>query len=561
MRSDFFVMKSIEIYCKNSDTQRAFPMGITLEEIAAEMDIRLTLPVCGALVNNKLKELSFAVVKSKSVEFVDLLHPDGRRMYIRSLLFVLYAAVREVFPDVLLDIEHGISKGYYGELRGLGRPLNESDVFAIQQEMQKIISRDFPFEKRGLPTEEAVAVFRKQGLEHKARLFEQQGTLYSYVYFMNGMANYYYGHLLPSTGMISNFGLDLYYDGILLRVPDPVDFKSLLDSVKQDRLFSVFQEHKDWAQILKVSTIADLNEIIDRGRGGDVIKISEALHEKKIAEIANMVNQRRGEVRLILVAGTSSSGKTTFSKRLGIQLAVNGMKPHMISVDDYFVDRENTPLDEKGNHDYEALEAIDVEYLNQQLLELLGGKEIEIPRFDFQTGKRVFNGHKLHLGAEDVLIIEGIHCMNPALLPKIDPGTTFRVFISALTQVSVDEQTHISTSDNRLIRRMIRDSKYRGYSAQQTIKRWPLVRNGEEKNIFPFQENADVMFNSATLYELAVLKKFAYPLLQGVTENQEEYSESTRLLKFLFYFRQLDETEIPPTSLLREFLGGSSFVY
>lgn len=561
MRSDFFVMKSIEIYCKNSDTQRAFPMGITLEEIAAEMDIRLTLPVCGALVNNKLKELSFAVVKSKSVEFVDLLHPDGRRMYIRSLLFVLYAAVREVFPDVLLDIEHGISKGYYGELRGLGRPLNESDVFAIQQEMQKIISRDYPFEKRGLPTEEAVAVFRKQGLEHKARLFEQQGTLYSYVYFMNGMANYYYGHLLPSTGMISNFGLDLYYDGILLRVPDPVDFKSLLDSVKQDRLFSVFQEHKDWAQILKVSTIADLNEIIDRGRGGDVIKISEALHEKKIAEIANMVNQRRGEVRLILVAGPSSSGKTTFSKRLGIQLAVNGMKPHMISVDDYFVDRENTPLDEKGNHDYEALEAIDVEYLNQQLLELLGGKEIEIPRFDFQTGKRVFNGHKLHLGAEDVLIIEGIHCMNPALLPKIDPGTTFRVFISALTQVSVDEQTHISTSDNRLIRRMIRDSKYRGYSAQQTIKRWPLVRNGEEKNIFPFQENADVMFNSATLYELAVLKKFAYPLLQGVTENQEEYSESTRLLKFLFYFRQLDETEIPPTSLLREFLGGSSFVY
>lgn len=554
-------MKSIEIYCKNNDTHRAFPLGITLEVIAAEMGIRLTMPVCGALVNNKLKELSFAVVKSKSVEFVDLLHPDGRRMYIRSLLFVLFAAVREVFPDLLLDIEHGISKGYYGELRGLGRPMNESDVFAIQQEMQKIINRDYAFEKRGLPTEEAVAVFRKQGLEDKARLFEQQGTLYSYVYFMNGLANYYYGHLLPSTGMISNFGLDLYYDGILLRVPDPVDFKSLLDSVKQDRLFSVFQEHKDWAQILKVSTIADLNEIIDRGRGGDVIKISEALHEKKIAEIANMVNQRRGEVRLILVAGPSSSGKTTFSKRLGIQLAVNGMKPHMISVDDYFVDRENTPLDKKGNHDYEALEAIDVEYLNQQLLELLAGKEIEIPRFDFQTGKRVFNGHKLHLGAGDVLIIEGIHCMNPALLPKIDPGTTFRVFISALTQVSVDEQTHISTSDNRLIRRMIRDSKYRGYSAQQTIKRWPLVRNGEEKNIFPFQENADVMFNSATLYELAVLKKFAYPLLQGVTENQEEYSESTRLLKFLFYFRQLDETEIPPTSLLREFLGGSSFVY
>ncbi len=554
-------MKRIEINCKNCGLQRSYPMGVTLGEIAADMDIRMTSPVCGALVNNKLKELSFTVVKSKSVEFVDLLHPDGRRMYIRSLLFVLYAAVREVFPEVVLDIEHGISKGYYGELKGLNRPISESDVFAIQQEMQNIIDRNYPFDKMGLPTEEVVSIFRKQGLGHKARLFEQQGTLYSYVYFMNGLANYYYGHLLPSTGMISNFGLDLYYDGILLRVPDPADLKTLLVAVKQDGLFRVFREHKHWAQILKVSTIADLNEVIDEGKGGDIIKISEALHEKKIAEIANMVNQRRGEVRLVLVAGPSSSGKTTFSKRLGIQLAVNGIKPHTISVDDYFVDREKTPLDEKGNHDYEALEAIDVDFLNQQMLELISGKIIEIPRFNFQTGLRVFNGHTLQLGEKDVLIIEGIHCMNPALLPLIDPATAFRVFISALTQVSVDEQTHISTSDNRLIRRMIRDSKYRGYSARETIRRWPSVRNGEEKNIFPFQENADVMFNSATLYELAVLKKFAYPLLQAVTENQEEYSESTRLLKFLFYFRQMDETEIPPTSLLREFLGGSSFIY
>ena len=554
-------MKYIEIYCRNNSAQRSYPMGVTLEEIAADMDIRLTTPVCGALVNNKLKELSFTVVKSKSVEFVDLLHPDGRRMYIRSLLFVLYAAVREVFPEVTLDIEHGISKGYYGELRDLGRPLNQSDVFAIRQEMQSIIDQNWPFEKKGLPSEEAVAIFRKQGLEHKARLFEQQGTLYSYVYFMNGLANYYYGHLLPSTGMISNFGLDLYYDGILLRVPGPSGMKTLLDAVRQDRLFTVFQEHKDWAQILRVSTIADLNDIIARGKGGDIIKISEALHEKKIAEIANMVSQRQGKVRLVLVAGPSSSGKTTFSKRLGIQLAVNGIRHHMLSVDDYFVDRENTPLDEKGNYDFEALGAIDVEFLNSQLVELLAGKEIEIPRFDFHTGKRFFNGHRLKLGEKDVLIIEGIHCMNPDLLPLIDPETTFRIFISALTQVSVDEQTHISTSDNRLLRRMIRDSKFRGYSARETIRRWPSVRNGEEKNIFPFQENADVMFNSATLYELAVLKKYAYPLLHEVTENQEEYSESTRLLKFLFYFKQLEETEIPPTSLLREFLGGSSFVY
>lgn len=536
-------------------------MGTTLEEIARDQKITLTTPVCGALVNNKLKELSFTVVKSKTVEFVDLLHPDGRRMYIRSLLFVMYAAVKEMFPEVSLNVEHGISNGYYAELRGLGRPVSASDVFAIGQEMQNIINRDLPFEKKGIPTEEAVDILRRQGLTHKAQLFSQQGTLYSFVYFMNGLANYFYGHLLPSTGMLTNFGLEHYYEGILLRVTSAGDMKVLQEAVRQDKLFGVFQQHKDWAEILKVSTIADLNEMILSGRGGEIIKISEALHEKRIAEIANMISQKRDEVKIVLVAGPSSSGKTTFSKRLGVQLAVNGLKPRMISVDDYFVDRERTPLDEKGNHDYESLEAIDVEFLSQQLLELLEGREVELPRFDFHTGKRMFNGHRLKLEEGDILILEGIHCMNPRMLPGIDPATTFKVFISALTQVSVDEQTHISTSDNRLIRRMIRDSKYRGYPARETIKRWPSVRKGEEKNIFPFQENADVMFNSATLYELAVLRKYAEPLLLGVTENQEEYSESTRLLKFLFYFKQLDETEIPPTSLLREFLGGSSFIY
>lgn len=554
-------VKSVEIICKNNNRRCQYPLGTTLDEIARDQKIELRTPVCGALVNNKLKELSFTVVKSKSVEFVDLMHPDGRRMYIRTLLFVMYAAVREMFPEAGLDVEHGISNGYYGELRGLDRPLNESDVFAIQQEMQNIINRDLPLVKRGLPTEEAVEILSRQGLHHKSQLFNQQGTLYCYLYFMNGLANYFYGHLLPSTGMLTNFGLELYYDGVLLRVPRPDDMKVLQDTVKQDKLFGVFQQHKDWAEILNVSTIADLNAMIINGKGGDIIKISEALHEKRVAEIANMISQKRDQVKIVLVAGPSSSGKTTFSKRLGVQLAVNGLRPRMISVDDYFVDRENTPLDEKGNHDYEALEAIDVEFLNQQLLALLDGREVELPRFDFHTGKRVFNNHRLLLEEGDILIIEGIHCMNPRMLPRIAPATTFKVFISALTQVSVDEQTHISTSDNRLIRRMIRDSKYRGYSAQETIRRWSSVRKGEEKNIFPFQENADVMFNSATLYELAVLKKYAEPLLQGVTENQEEYSESTRLLKFLFYFRQLDEAEIPPTSLLREFLGGSSFIY
>jgi uridine kinase len=554
-------MKQIEILCKNSGRKCFYPMGITLEEIARDQGIKLKTRVCGALVNNKLKELSFTVVKSKSVEFIDMTHPDGRRMYIRSLLFIFYAAVNELFPEANMSIEHGISNGYYAEMKGMGRDLTKTDIFAIEQSMKEIIRKDYPFEKNGLPTEEAVVLLREQGLVNKARLFEQQGTLYSYVYRMNGLVNYFYGHLLPSTGYITNFGLELYYEGLLLKVPHPEDYRTLQDSLRQEKLFVVYQEHKDWAEILQVATIAELNGFTMNGKAGDIIKISEALHEKKVAEIANLISHRRDEVRIVLVAGPSSSGKTTFSKRLGVQLAVNGLWPHQISLDDYFVDREHTPRDENGEFDFEALEAIDINYFNSQLLELLEGREVEIPKFNFITGERYFNGHKLQLKPGNILIIEGIHGLNPGLLPHVDKALTYKIFLSALTQVSVDEHTHISTSDNRLIRRMIRDSKYRGYSAADTIKRWPLVRKGEEKNIFPYQENADVMFNSATLYELAVLKKYAEPLLKSVTENREEYSESTRLLKFLSYFKPMEDNEIPPTSLLREFLGGSSFTY
>jgi len=554
-------MRQVEIICKNNHTRCLYPLGITLGEIAAAQQIELSSPVCGAMVNNKLKELSFTLIEPKTVEFIDLLHLDGRRMYIRSLDFVFYAAVREIFPGVCLKVDHGISNGYYAELEGIGRPLTESDVFAVKREMERIIQHDYPFEKTGLPTQEALEILRKQGLHHKAKLFEQQGNLYCNLYFMNGLANYFYGHLLPSTGYIVNFGLELLHDGMLLRVPKPDDLKSLQEPVSQEKLFEVFQEHKNWAEILKVSTIADLNELIMLGRGGDIIKISEALHEKKIAEIANMISRQRDKTKLVLIAGPSSSGKTTFTKRLGVQLAVNGLWPQMISVDDYFVDREKTPVNEKGEYDYEVLGAIDVEFLNQQLLDLMDGREVEIPRFDFQTGRRMPAGKLLRLQENDILLVEGIHCLNPLLLPRIPSENTFKIFLSALTQVSVDEQTYISTSDNRLIRRIIRDSKYRGHTACQTIKRWPMVRRGEEMNIFPFQENADVMFNSATLYELAVLKKYAILLLREVAENQAEYSEAARLLKFLKYFRQLDDTEIPPTSLIREFLGGSSFTY
>jgi uridine kinase len=554
-------MKQIDIFCKNNRTSRTYPIGITLEDIARDQQISLPTPVCGAMVNNKLKELSYMVYKPKTVEFIDLLHPDGRRMYIRSLLFILYAAVREIFPEVTLKIGHAISNGYFAELEGLDRPVTESDVFAIQEEMESIVEKDLPFEKKGLPTADMVQLLRAQGLLSKARLFEQQGTLYCFAYFMNGLVNYFYGHLVPSTRFISHFGLEKYYNGILIRVPEPGDIRNLMEVISQDKLFEVFQEHKDWAEILKVSTIADLNDMILQGKGGEIIKISEALHEKKIAEIANEISNRRGDVKVVLIAGPSSSGKTTFTKRLGVQLMVNGLRPRMISVDDYFVNREKTPRVENGDFDFESLGAIDIDFLNQQLVDLFKRKEVELPRFNFQSGLRSFYGNKMVLGDDDILMIEGIHCLNPDLLPLVGRKQSFRIFLSALTQVSVDEHTYISTSDNRLIRRIIRDSKYRGYPAGETIKRWPLVRRGEEKNIFPFQENADMMFNSATLYELAVLKKYADPLLQTVFECYEEYSESTRLLKFLCYFKQLDDLEIPPTSIIREFLGGSSFVY
>jgi len=328
-----------------------------------------------------------------------------------------------------------------------------------------------------------------------------------------------------------------------------------------NKLFEIFQEQKDWAEILNVSTIGNLNDFTLQNRSGEIIKISEALHEKKIAEIANMISSRDGEIKVVLVAGPSASGKTTFSKRLGVQLAVNGMHPYQISLDDYFVDRQHTPRDKNGEYDFEALEAIDIDFFNQQLIELFEGKEVKLPKFDFHLGKRTENGKRLKLGEGDILIVEGIHGMNPGLLTEVKNGNTFKIFISALTQISVDEHTHISTADNRLLRRMIRDSRYRGYRAADTIKRWPSVRKGEERNIFPHQENADVMFNSATIYELAVLKKYAEPILKTVLENQPEFTESTRLLKFLSYFKPISEKEIPPTSLLREFLGGSSFVY
>jgi len=554
-------MNTIDIYCVNTGEKRIYPIGITLEEIKDDFQVKLNNPILGALVNNKVKELSFVFVKNKKVEFIDYSHPDGMRLYVRSLFFILFAAVREVFPEVKLKMMHGISHGYYCELAGLNRTITDSDIFAIKSEMRQLVDKDIPFEKIGLPTEEAVEICNKQNLRYKAKLFEQQGAMFSYLYFMGDQANYFYGHQVPSTGYLQVFDLVSYYDGLLLRIPNPSKFSEVQPYSTNDKLFEVFQEHKDWAEILNVPNVANLNENAINGLSGDIIKISEAFHEKKIAEIANLIHERRDKVKIVLIAGPSASGKTTFSKRLMVQLAVNGLKPTMISLDDYFVDRELTPKDAKGEYDFEAIEAIDIEYFNQQLNELFSDIVVELPKFNFTIGQKFPSGKKLQLLPGSILIVEGIHGMNPELIPHIAPENTFKIFLSALTQISIDDQNHISTTDNRLIRRMIRDSKYRNYTAHETIRRWPSVRAGEDKNIFPYQENADIMFNSALIYELAVLKKYAEPLLKAVTESQPEFSESNRLLKFFSYFKPIDDLEIPPTSLIREFLGGSSFTY
>jgi len=554
-------MNTIDIYCVNTGEKRIYPIGITLEEIKDDFQVKLDNSIFGALVNNKVKELSFVFVKNKKVEFIDYSHPDGMRLYVRSLFFILFAAVREVFPEVKLKMMHGISRGYYCELAGLNRTITASDIFAIKSEMRQLVNKDIPFEKIGLPTEEAVEICNKQNLRYKAKLFEQQGAMFSYLYFMGDQANYFYGHQVPSTGYLQVFDLVSYYDGLLLRIPNPSKFSEVQPYSTNDKLFEVFQEHKDWAEILNVPNVASLNENAMNGLSGDIIKISEAFHEKKIAEIANLINERRDKVKIVLIAGPSASGKTTFSKRLMVQLAVNGLKPTMISLDDYFVDRELTPKDEKGEYDFEAIEAIDVEFFNKQLNQLFNDEVVELPKFNFAVGQKFPSGKKLQLLPGSILIVEGIHGMNPDLVPHIAAGSTFKIFISALTQISIDDQNHISTTDNRLIRRMIRDSKYRSYSAQDTIRRWPSVRAGEDKNIFPYQENADIMFNSALIYELAVLKKYVEPLLKAVTESQPEFSESNRLIKFFSYFKAIDDIEIPPTSLIREFLGGSSFTY
>ncbi|MCX6229577.1 MAG: nucleoside kinase [Bacteroidia bacterium] len=553
--------KNIEIKCVNTDSISLFPLGTTLAEVAKSLKIESPKVILGAYVNHRPKPLDYELVKPRMVQFIDYSCRDGQRIYLRTLSFILYTAIRNIWPKARLKIDHAISKGYYCEIDQLDQSLSTADVDLLRNEMRRLVQENRPIARKMIPTEQAIELFDKIGLHRKAELYRDYGRIYAPLYELDNQYNFFYGHMLPATGYVTHFEIEKYFDGLLLRFPIPGNLNHLEPAIMQDKLFGIFREHKKWAEILGVEDVPRLNAVRKSNRHGELIKISEALHEKKISEIATTITEKRDQVNIVLIAGPSSSGKTTFSRRLSIQLAVNGLHAIQVSVDDFFVDRTHTPVDEGGNYDFEALEAIDVAYLNDFLLKLMAGEEVKVPRYDFETGQRKFNGKTMKMTKDNILVIEGIHGLNPLLTPKIDTAKTFRVFVSALTQISIDEHTYIPTTDNRLLRRIIRDSKYRGCDASTTIQRWPSVRRGEEKHIFPYQENADVMFNSALIYELAVIKRHANPLLKQVKEDTAEYAEAVRLLIFSSYFDSYPEEEIPPTSVLREFLGGSSFDY
>lgn len=549
----------IQIRCKNNKKSQKVEIGSTLFDIFSAFDLKMTHGPVSARVNNKVEGMHYRVYNSKDVEFLDMTSSSGSRAYTRTLFFVLCKAVQDIYPatDVVIDIP--VSNGFYVDIR-LGRPVVDEDVNIIRRRMQEIIDARMPIRRFTVPTEEAVALFQEKGDVEKVKLLKTLGSIYTTYYKIGDYVDYYYGTLLTNTSQLYLFGLEKYYDGMLLRIPSLKNPDVLGEMTRQDKMFEIFKEHHRWQSILGIRTVGDFNQAIDANHATDIINISEALQEKKIAKIAEEIASRKG-VKLVLLAGPSSSGKTTSCKRLSIQLAVNGLKPLQISLDDYFVDREKTPKDASGEYDYESIYALDLDLINEQFNALFRGEEVELPKYDFQSGKSKKSGNKLKMNDNNVLVVEGIHALNPELTAHIPQEQIFRVYASALTTILLDNHNYIPTTDNRLLRRIIRDYKYRGVSAQETIHRWPSVRAGENKWIFPFQENADAMLNTAMLYELAVIKTQAEPLLQQVPENCEEYAEAYRLLKFLKYFKGIPYNNLPPTSLLREFLGGSSFHY
>jgi uridine kinase len=551
----------VQVFCKNDGQYHYLPIGITLAEAQKLLKIEKPYLIVNCKVNNKTESLDYRLYQPKHIEYVDTGESSGMRTYVRSLCFLLAKAVSVVFPNTQMRIEHPISKGYYGKIEGKNR-LSEDDIQKIKFEINNLIKEDIPFIEQEDEKDKVVELFRERGLEDKARLLETSDSIYSKYYRMGDYYDYFYGHLVPSSGYISIYDIEPYCDGFLLRVPNRENPVELEPFIEQPKMQQVYSEHLKFLNIIGLDNVSDLNRANRTGHMSDVVKVAEALQEKTIADIAEQIADRfKDGVRIVMVSGPSSSGKTTFRKRLEVQLMVNLIKPVGISLDDYFVNRVDTPLDENGEYDYESLYALDLKQFNEDMSRLLNGEKVPMPSYNFTTGQREYKGHELQIDKHSVIIIEGIHGLNPELTKQIDDNQKFLIYVSALTAISIDNHNWIPTTDNRLIRRIVRDFRYRNYSAIDTISRWDSVRRGEDKWIFPFQENADVMFNSAIIYELAALRKYAEPILLQVPKTAPEFAEASRLLKFLRYFNYINDREMPPTSLLREFLGGSSFKY
>ncbi len=558
----------LQIRCKNNNVTKSFPEGTSLVDVYQEFapELNMTYPVVSAKVNNASQGLKFRLYQNRDVEFIDACDGSGFRVYVRSLCFVLYKASCDIFPGSKLFIEHPLSGGYYCNFKKRGNePLSDGDVERICQRMQEIIAQDMPFRRMEATTEEAVRVFSERGFSDKVKLIETSGQIYTDYYMLGDTVDYYYGPLVPSAGYLKVWGLERLYDGLMLRVPDKNNPLKLSERVDMPRTFEMFAEKVRWDIIMRLSNAGDVNKAILRGHASELIQVSEALQEKKIVKIAEEIDRRfhdeENPIRLVLITGPSSSGKSTFCKRLSVQLLACGLRPYSFSTDDYFVNRVDTPKLPNGQYDFDNIETVDYKLLGEHLERLMKGEVVEVPEYNFVTGKREWNGKKFKLSNDSVLIIEGIHALNPLLTKQIPDSKKYKIYISALTSISLDDHNWIPTQDNRLLRRIIRDYNKGAFTARETISQWKSVCEAEDQWIFPFQETADVMFNSALNIEFAVLRTHAELILASVQKNCPEYSEAHRLLKFLRYFIPISDKEIPPTSIMREFVGGSSFKY
>ena len=558
------ITETVKIYCENTNSHLFVQQGTSLMQVAEMLSIPTHpyAPLLACYVNNRLRELNFKIYTPLTLRFIDITHFEGMRVYQRTLFFILYKAVHDLYPERILHIKHAVAKGFYCEIEGM-EDISDEELGRVRNRMQDIINQNIPIVRNRITFDEAIEILKKNRLDDKLSLLETRPHLYVSIYNMADVVGYFYGVLAISTGYIHMFDIHKYYKGFRIATPQRTDPSHIEEEVPQNKMFEVFNEYNRWVEIIGVANIGALNEKILDHKGGNLLRIAESLHEKSVGYIADRIAERhkQGKAKIVLISGPSSSGKTTFAKRLGIQLSIWGLDPVLISLDDYFIDREKTPRDENGEYDFEALEAIDVPMFNDHLNRLIHGEEIDMPRYNFISGKREFLGRKLKMKNNSVLVIEGIHGLNPKLTPQIEADMKFKIYVSALTSISIDNLNRVATTDNRLIRRIVRDYRTRGNNATDTLRRWESVRRGEDKHIFPNQEQADMIFNSSLFYELAVLKDYIRPLLREVPDTTHEFGEARRLLKFLDLFTAMDGKEIPPTSILREFIGGSAFEY